>query len=446
MNRLRITDNHDWIHFQKVGQDASIADLKNLERIANVPISKLSLDDNPNLLLFPRDFSYCDDEISESEIISLKEENIKTGNIMGFVGVNETQLDICSRFDKQNTDDYFLHYMLQKVFSINIFDIKHSLLKEPVFDFLLYLFPHFLKKALSQGLFKKYKLNEYNDANLKGPIDISRHLRQNIPFRGTIAYSAREHSYDNEVTQLVRHTIEYIKQKEQGRIILTNDDETRNCVSQITMATPSYSCQNRQRVINDNLRPLKHPYFTEYTHLQRLCLQILRHEAIKFGQEKDKVYGVLFDGAWLWEEYLSTILKPLNFNHPQNKKSEGGLPMFEKPQADDSFSDGEQIDRNSRKLYPDFWKDNYIIDAKYKHLNQGVSREDLYQVVTYMYCMKAGNGGYIYPFEQQAPPLKYRLKGYNGFVSVIPFYVPQNSNNWGDFVGTIRQSEVFFKM
>lgn len=249
MSRLRITDNHDWIHFQKVGHDASEDDLKNLEWIADVPISRLSFDDNSNLLLFPRDFYSCEDKISESQIISLQDENVKTGNIMGFVGVNETQLDICSRFDKQNTDDYFLHYMLQKVFSINLFNIKHSLSKEPVFDFLLYLFPYFLKKALSQGLFKKYKRNEYNDANLKGPIDISRHLRQNIPFRGTIAYSAREHSYDNEVTQLVRHTIEYIKQKEQGRIILTNDDETRNCVSQITMATPSYSCQNRQRVI-----------------------------------------------------------------------------------------------------------------------------------------------------------------------------------------------------
>ncbi|MCQ2313836.1 MAG: McrC family protein [Bacteroidales bacterium] len=446
MSRLRITDNHDWIHFQKVGQDASKADLKNLERIADVPISRLSLDDNPNLLLFPRDFYSCEDKISESQIISLQDENVKTGNIMGFVGVNETQLDICSRFDKQNTDDYFLHYMLQKVFSINLFDIKHSLSKEPVFDFLLYLFPHFLKKALAQGLFKKYKRNEYNDANLKGPIDISRHLRQNIPFRGTIAYSAREHSYDNEVTQLVRHTIEYIKQKEQGRIILTNDDETRNCGSQITMATPSYSCQNRQRVINDNLRPLKHPYFTEYTHLQRLCLQILRHEAIKFGQEKDKVYGVLFDGAWLWEEYLSTILKPLKFKHPQNKKSKGGLPMFVEPQNGDAFADGEQIDRNSRKLYPDFWKDNYIIDAKYKHLNQGVSREDLYQVVTYMYCKQAKNGGYIYPFEQQSKPQKFRLKGYEGTLSVIPFYVPQSAQSWKDFMNVIHDSEKQLRM
>ncbi len=436
MSRLRITDNHNWIHFQKVESEATEADLKNLERIADVPISKLSLDDNPNLLLFPRDFSYCDDEISESQIISLQDEEIKTGNIMGFVGVNETQLDICSRFDKQNADDYFLHYMLQKVFNINLFDIKHSLSKEPVFDFLLYLFPHFLKKALSQGLFKKYKRNEYNDANLKGPIDISRHLRQNIPFRGTIAYSAREHSYDNEVTQLVRHTIEYIKQKEQGRIILTNDNETQNCVSQITMATPSYSCQNRQRVINDNLRPLKQPYFTEYTHLQRLCLQILRHESIKFGQEKDKIYGVLFDGAWLWEEYLATLLKPV-FKHPQNKVNDGGIKMFA------NSTDETYFDKCYRRLYPDFYKEKEIIlDAKYKHLNGKVGRDDLYQVVTYMHCMKCPRGGYIYPAEDANQKVKeYGLANDGGIISVIPFFVPQNVDKWYDFTKKMNNSE-----
>lgn len=119
--------------------------------------------------------------------------------------------------------------------------------------------------------------------------------------------------------------------------------------------------------------------------------------------------------------------------------------MFEKPQADDTFADGEQIDRNSRKLYPDFYKDDYILDAKYKYLNQGVSREDLYQVVTYMYCQCAQNGGYIYPFEQQTIPQKYRLTGYNGFLSIIPFYVPQSAHSWTNFTKSINDSETQLK-
>lgn len=414
------------------------SDKENLSKIANIEIVKLSLDENPNLLVFPRDWNHYGDKISESYILSMHDDVISTGNIMGFVGVNNTQLDIKSRFAKDCTQDYFIHYMLQKVFSINLFDIQHTISRQPIFDFLLYLFPHFLKKALAQGLFKKYKRYEYNDANVRGPIDVNRHIHHNIPFKGTVAYATREHSYDNEVTQLVRHTIEYIRTKEQGSAILNNDLETKTCVSQIIMATQTYNVRDRNKIISQNLRPVRHPYYSAYTELQKICLQILRHESLKYGQEKDKVYGILFDGAWLWEEYLNKLLTPIGFNHPENRKHKGGFQMFEKDSDDDAVS------RNSRRLYPDFWKDGFIIDAKYKHLNNGVGREDLYQVVTYMYCRKATNGAYLYPFEHESDTISYELNktyGYGGYIHVIPFYVPQSPTTYKSFIEGMRLSE-----
>lgn len=441
---LQITDNHhdsikDCIPDGQLLSENDFSIVKSdIKQIANREIKNLKLAENPNLLVFPCDFNQYGDKISESRILSSYDDEISTGNIMGFVGVNQTQIDIKSRFSNNCPQDYFLHYMLQKVFCINLFDIKHTTNQEQVFDFLLYLFPHFLKKALAQGLFKKYKRYEYNDANVRGPIDVNRHIRQNIPFKGTVAYSTREHSYDNEVTQLVRHTIEYIRTKEQGSAILNNDLETKKCVSQVTMATQTYNVRDRNKIINQNLRPMRHPYYSDYTELQKICLQILRHESIKYGQEKNKIYGILFDGAWLWEEYLYTILKECGFKHPENKKHKGGFPMFEKQSDDDAIS------RNSRRLYPDFWKDNFILDAKYKHLNYGVGREDLYQVVTYMYCRKATNGAYVYPFEQELDITSYELNktfGYGGYIHVIPFYVPQQCESWEDFFKKIRNCE-----
>lgn len=40
-----------------------------------------------------------------------------------------------------------------------------------------------------------YVRNEYNDGNVKGTINIDRHIRKNIPFVGNIAYSQREYAY-----------------------------------------------------------------------------------------------------------------------------------------------------------------------------------------------------------------------------------------------------------
>ena len=434
---IQVTDNSSKPYSEI--EELKDSDKDNLQKIANVAIKNLSLDNNPNLLVFPRDLNHYGDDISESHILELQGDQIITGNIMGFIGVNDTQIDIRSRFAKEDGNDYFLHYMLQKVFAINLFDIKHTTDKEQVFDFLLYLFPYFLQKALGQGLYKKYRRFEYNDANIRGPIDVSRHIRQNIPFRGTVAYSTREHSYDNEVTQLVRHTIEYIKTKAHGAHILSNNKETKEAVSQIVMATQTYNVRERQKVINQNLRPVRHPYYSAYTELQKICLQILRHESLKYGQEKDKVYGILFDGAWLWEEYLNKILRKIDFKHAENKKRMGGFQMFEKKEDD------EKINKNSRKLYPDFYKDNFILDAKYKHLNSGVGREDLYQVVTYMYCKSAKHGGYLYPDEGSGQVCSYQLAGYNGYMHLLPFKVPQNSENYDKFIELIGKEEEYIK-
>lgn len=431
MTHLTITDNQNGAKLS----NADTKDLENLKLISNVKISDLS-NSNHNLLVFPRDFNQYGDNINESCILSLSGEEISTGNIMGLIGVNETQLTIKSRFDRNNPD-YFMHYMLQKVFSINLFDMKHSKSTEPIFDFLIYLFPYYLKKALAQGLFKKYQRFEHNDANVRGTINVTQHIRQNIPFHGTVAYTTREHSYDNEITQLVRHTIEYIRLKEAGKTILSSNSETKNCVSQIVMATPSYSNQKRVQIINQNLRPIRHPYFSEYTALQKLCIQILRHEAIKFGEEKDQVYGVLFDGAWLWEEYLYTILKPLGFKHPENRTNVGGIRMF------DNQYDENHFDKCHRRLYPDFYseKDKMILDAKYKHLDGKVGRDDLYQVVTYMHCMKYQLGGYLYPADKDCQFISYKLAGMGGEIKVIPLRIPQATQNWDDFIKDMKSYE-----
>lgn len=449
MSLLKITDNHPWKALEQCNatdEPVSQEDVDALARIANKPVEELVRQSDSTLLVFPPDLSRYGDEIGELSIFSMKQDGagtcqIATGNLMGFIGRGDTQLTIGSRFNKNGKEDYFLHYMLQRVFAINLFDLKHGIAHDAVFDFLLYLFPYYLKKALRQGLFKEYIRREHNDARVRGTINVSRHIRQNIPFSGNVAYDTREHSYDNPVTQLIRHTIEYIRTKPNGRMVLNNDAETKEAVRQIVSATPTFAQSNRAHIINENIRPIRHPYFTEYTLLQKICLQILRHERIKFGNSHDKIYGILFDGAWLWEEYLYTLLKENHFKHPQNKRREGGIKMFANPSVEDTFG------RNSRRIYPDFFNEDagYILDAKYKHLNGSVGRDDLYQVVSYMHCMKAGRGGYLYPNDNGSKIQNYELAGHGGTISVIPFDVPQDAVGWESFCQDISKSETQLK-
>jgi 5-methylcytosine-specific restriction enzyme subunit McrC len=328
---LRTTDNNG-------GKEISEHFLPDIGLIANKKISELISEENSNLLVFPNDFIQNTDKISEYCIFSLHDSTLTTGNIMGFVGVNDSEITIESRFAKNN-QDYFLHYMLQKVFSINLFDLKHGMNNESIFDFLIYLFPFYLKKALRQGLYKEYHRQEYNNSNVKGVIDFKRHIRSNIPFIGNVAYKVREHSFDNRITQLIRHTIEFIKQHKFVHEILFADTEIQNSVNEIIQVTPSYQYRDRVDIINKNLKPFSHPYFFEYGELKKVCMQILNYEGLKYGREKNKIYGLLFDGAWLWEEYLNTFLINLGFKHPKNKNSEGAIYLF---------------DNSKGKRFPDF--------------------------------------------------------------------------------------------
>jgi 5-methylcytosine-specific restriction endonuclease McrBC regulatory subunit McrC len=409
--------------------------LENLQKIAEKPIGQLSLDDNPNLLIFPQNLEEYGDKIGKEYVCEVKEEKLFTGNIMGFIGYGDTKVRIHSRF-AQGEDDYFLHYMLQKVFSINLFDLKYHSDEESIFDFLIYLFPAFLKRAMCQGLYKEYQTREYNDADIKGRIDVARHIRMNIPFAGKVAYSTREYAYDNHVTQLIRHTIEFISNHPYGGGILNNDDLTKDAVSLIREATPTYSQNERRKVINQNLRPLSHPYFSEYRHLQHLCMQILRYEEIKYGRNEDEIYGVLFDGAWLWEEYLNTLLKDYGYKHPQNKVFSGRIHLFTD---------------NSGARYPDFYKDGIVLDAKYKRYEdialQRIDGDDLHQVITYMYILSARYGGLIVPGQHNksgSRPEPKTLKGYGGSMNIYSITVDSPAQDFKAYCQQMSQYEKDF--
>lgn len=423
---IQTTDNSEWRL-----QESELCHLETLKKLAEPTIAKLSLEDHPNLLIFPQDLDVYGDKIGDAHIFEIKnDKSIVTGNIMGFIGCGNTKVSISSRFAHDN-NDYFLHYMLRKVFAINLFDLQFNSDEESIFDFLIYLFPAFLKRAMQQGIYKEYQTRKYNDANVKGRIDISRHIRQNIPFAGNIAYTTREYAQDNHLTQLIRHTIEYIAQHKFAGNILSNDEDTTEAVSAISSATPTYQHNERQRVMNQNLRPVSHPYYGEYRLLQQLCLQILRQEEMKYGSDDDKIYGVLFDGAWLWESYLNTILPELGFIHADNNLRINGFALF---------------NGGGGTRYPDFYKDDFVIDAKYKSLSGktvlGVDRDDIHQVIAYMYRLRAHYGGFAVPWRSMDGwPKKRELLGYGGWMNLYGVVVDELTKDFNEYVTVMEKNE-----
>ena len=212
MKQIRIRDN-------SVKLQSDFAEIPALTRkICDKTLEQL---EREGIFVFPELVRDADDLTKDQMILQSVNDTYRSSNVMGFLGLGTERLTITSRFASAK-HDFFFQYLLEKVLDFpNIVnletDANHN---NRLFHLLLFLFPYYLKQAVRKGLFKTYIRKQYNDSNVKGVIDISRHISKNTPFIGNIAYHQREYSYDNALTELVRHTIEFIKRKPYGNQLL----------------------------------------------------------------------------------------------------------------------------------------------------------------------------------------------------------------------------------
>ncbi len=429
---MRIKDNSQ----QKKDAFSQVARLTG--KIADKTLEQL---EREGVFVFPETVKDAEDITQDQMILQSVNDTYRSGNVMGFLGCGDERLIIESRFCG-GSEDYFFQYLLDKVLdSPNIVNLESDANQDDwMFNFFLFLFPRYLQAAMRKGLFKKYIRHSYNDGNVKGTIDIARHIEANTPFVGKIAYSQREFSYDNSLMELVRHTIEFIKRKPYGNKLLV---KAKDEVKLVINATPGYEPYDRQKIIEQNKKnTVRHAYFREYLALQRLCLLILRHQKHQIGAGARQIYGILFDGAWLWEEYVNSLIEDV-FYHPMNKGGKGAQRLF---------------DGNVGLIYLDFISRNsemrIIADAKYKPIDN-IGNRDYLQVLAYMFRFDAKAGYYLYPEAEGSDDLKLWLnRGSTYEENVVPrddisitkhgLKIPIDAQNYSEFTAKMKVQEQEF--
>ena len=397
--------------------------------------------DREGIFVFPEMIDDVEDMTKKQMLLQSVNDSFLSGNVMGFIGVGDERLVIESRFSTGN-NDFLFQYLLEKVLDFpNIVNMETDANQDDrLFSLLLFLFPYYLKTAMRKGVFKTYIRNLYNNANVKGIIDISRHIKKNIPFTGNVAYSQREYSYDNYLLELIRHTIEHIKKKPYGNRLLS---QVKDEVKLVVEVTSDYELYDKRKIINENKKNVvRHAFFREYRALQQLCILILQNQKHQIGSGSRRIYGILFDGAWLWEEYMNMLVGDI-FYHPMNKAKQGGQYLFA---------------GNKGKIYPDFISkneiDRVIADAKYKPIDN-IGNKDYLQLLAYMFRFDAKKGFYLYPEAENTDDLRLCVnKGssYENNVSAREevcvtkhgLKIPNDTEKYDDFVSKIKECEVVF--
>lgn len=339
---------------------------------------------------------------------------LTTGNLIGCVtgwaDGCKFMLRISSRFG-----DEFLKYIIADADGFVELP-EHGGEGKGGYDWLLvYFWLTKLKKAFRFGLPKTYESRTENTSQVRGRLDPVDYFLNHERAQYLCTY--REHSYDNDVTRLIAHTLQVLDSHAFLR-------ESHNLSQTFQIAT-----QGRRTPLRNLLatKPIRNPYYADYNPVITLSKQILRNEYADFG-DQSQTSAFFFDVSMLFEYFIRKLLK------------RSGVRFHSKTNHLLKIPSGLLAGRTLRKIIPDLVFDlgdqTYVFDVKYKSFDfsYGVSREDLFQLHTYVGQFSnqhiVAGCGFIYPIRESSWN-KQKLDRTSGILSdtfaqggyTIPFHV-----------------------
>lgn len=377
----------------------------------NREIQNLFLNDRDNALVLFNNREYehnSEDSFIDLSGIDCMNFTMNTGNIVGYLKKGDYSIKISSRFG-----DNFLKYIISDADGFIEIENYGGSNKDEGFEWLLiYLWKTKVKKAYRLGLPKKYISKNERLNKVRGKINAKDYFLSGHN-RGTYQCEYREHSYNNEVNKLIVSTFHKIGNHEflQDTTLLKN---------------AFYTATDGQKINRKEVYKVKHftnPFYKDYNEVIDLSKLILKDDFSDFGELSENS-AFFFDISMLFEYFVRKLLK-----------RDGYL-------LESKFENRIQIATGShsfrRKLEPDIFfnhKGNgFLFDVKYKSYDfvYGVSREDLFQLHTYLgqYSNKTKIKacGFIYPLSES----KWEKSG-----------LKQNDNHIKDSI-TIMNNEIEF--
>ncbi|MEA2028323.1 MAG: hypothetical protein U9N49_05060 [Campylobacterota bacterium] len=262
-----------------------------------------------------------------------------------------------------------------------------------------------LNRAITKSQIpKEYQKEQKNLNTFKGQLNISKHIQNNLFDKSKFYCNYRKLTMDTTINQTIRYTYQLLEKKGFGGLLKD--------IAEYDLMLQSFGVKKRGVTLSEiqNIRYSKlNIYYKKVMELSKLIIKSQSKSSDITSNSNDS-FSYFIDIAQLWEDYLLKVLqRNLSQYEIYSPNDRGGISLF---------------DDSSREIRPDIIiKQNgkvvAILDAKYKWYNQigktskdfnSVSREDLYQMSTYMYRYAQDSkkcvGFFISPMVQSKANLK----------------------------------------
>lgn len=320
---------------------------------------------------------------------SLIRNGVKFNQHVGILKVGRTTIEVLPKADS-NEKDAWRQLLIDMIKTVWGFDVKISgsadlkLKSTSVLDLYFELYIKELEYLLHRGLIKRYNKKEGNLTALKGSLQFSKHISQNLIHKERFYVKYSHYNVDHKIHCILYKALKLIEQNYNqaglasriGSLLLNFPEMSDLKVTESTFETINFDRKNQH-----------------YENALQIAKLLLLNYHPDVSRGKNNVLALMFDMNRLWEQFVYVVLKK-NIKHidvriraQQSKefwKSETGASRM-KPDI--------VLEANGNRI---------VLDTKWKNLNGRFlpSPEDLRQMYAYHRYFKATKTALVYPGEE----------------------------------------------
>ncbi|CAM3390134.1 McrC family protein [Empedobacter stercoris] len=328
---------------------------------------------------------------NQTPFFKLIRNGVQFNEHVGIIQIGKTTIEVLPKADKSGEDKWrkLLIGMIQTVWGFDVKSTGSSSLKlksNSILELYFELFISEVEYLLHRGLIKRYRKNEGNQTSLKGALQFSKHISQNLVHKQRFYVKYTQYSNEHTIHEILFKTIKLLAH-------ISSNPLLKGRIGALTLNFPE------MKEIKVNESTFDKIVFDRKNQHYRTALEIAKLLLLNYHPDVSKgrndVLALMFDMNSLWEQFiLVTLKRKLKSHHVTAQVTKS----FWKP-----------ISGYSSKMRPDIIlkckesQENYVLDTKWKNLNgYNPSPEDLRQMYVYHRFYQAKKVALVYPSDQHS--------------------------------------------
>ena len=334
-------------------------------------------------------------------------------NFVGSINIGDISIEVFPKIPliKDNKDEErkrfleILEYV--EIFNENIYEnLEIGNENMPILEIFISNFIEEVEKILKKGLVYSYINKSENILYFKGKLDLANHIKYNI-IENKFFMNFDEFSVISIENCLIKLALEKIKN-------ISSNMENVDKINKLLVHFEDIETSGMipAHLFRKLLIDRKNDFYKKSLDLAKFFLLDESPYSVFYNDEKE-ITGLFFPMETIYESYIATKLKEVIDNKFSIKIQDNSYKIFNKCEVG-----GKEVKNNITyfKLKPDIVLENeneiIILDTKWKELknpeekegtyNFGISKEDIYQMITYIHvynskAKKCNKAYLVYP-------------------------------------------------